>query len=76
MLWFCDRYDDPEYARQFAASVYLRDKDSLAHKLRPYIEEALGRPITDAEMAAGRVDGFVPPAANADFWHPDVKDLL
>ena len=76
MLQYCARADDPADAKQFAASALLRGRDDLALKLRPFIGEALGRPITDAEMAAGKTDGFVPPAGQAGFWYPELEDLL
>ncbi len=75
MIWCCKGADDLDYAKDFAASVLLRSR-YVSSRLRPYIGEALGRPITDAEMAAGKTDGFVPPAHSADFWHRGVEDLL
>ena len=76
MIWCCKDADDLDYAKDFAASLLLRGRGEFASRLQPYIGEALGRPITDAEITAGRVDGFVPPAHLDDFWHSGLKDLL
>jgi len=76
MIWCCKGADDLDYAKDFAASLLLHTNSDSSSRLRPYIGEALCREITDAEMAAGKVDGFAPPAHLADFWYPGVKDLL
>ena len=76
MLLCCKGAANIEHAKNLAASLLIRGRADSALKLQPYIEKALGRSITDAEMAAGRVDGFTPPADLANLWHPGLKDLL
>jgi len=76
MIWCCKEADDLDYAKDFAASLLLHTNSDSSSRLRPYIGEALGREITDAEMAAGRVDGFVPPEKHASLWYPGIEDLL
>jgi hypothetical protein len=55
ILGICSKCDDVEAGKRFAVDFVLGHDDHLAEAWRPFLGEAIGRPITDEEMEAGRL---------------------